>query len=290
MMKVFVDPPAHLSRAMRRVAGALRVYSPRDLVKIVNNRRDADLEVLHVIGLEAIERAKQTTPFAVVQYCVHSTDADYAQWRPLWDAAKLTWSYYKLDAHPFYHAPLGVDQEVFSPSRVTRTSVMTSGYVSGPGAEAIEEMATAARLVGLPVTHLGPVPVHSHDQSKKMDVGGGWRSVNGINDEQLAQEYSRCLWVSGLRHVEGFELPVIEGLLCGARPIVFDRDDMHQWYKEHAVFVPECSGETLVKTLVSVLSQEPAPVLPSERDEVARKFDWRTIAEGFWSRLIKEAA
>ena len=286
MLNVFLAPTGLYSRAMLRVASALAQHAPSS-VRIVEHRGYADLVVSHVIAPEDVP----SEPEVVIQYCLRTTGRDYDWWLRRWQSTRMVWSYFDLLAElgelpgvNFYHAPLGVDAaftQKYSEDEGPRDiPVMTSGYVSHPAGEAIEEMALAAAAVGLRVLHLGPPVVEGMPATPP-----GWSSVSGISDCDLAALYRQCEWVSGLRHAEGFELPVIEGLCCGARPIVFDRPDMTQWYEGHAAFVPECSGEELVDVLIEVLSHVPVPVSESERIEVARKFDWGVIARGFWERL-----
>lgn len=199
------------------------------------------------------------------------------------------WSHYDLsDKMPagsaFYHAPLGVDGEVFRGNGHDRDlGVMTSGTVAGPEAESIEEVADAAWACGLKVVHLGPRQVVGMNIRNEYT----WKSIDGVQDSKLAEYYGRCKWVSGLRQIEGFELPVIEGLACGARPIVFDRPDMRRWYDGLAVFVPVCHGNELVNRLVDIFLTDPEPVSDAERALVLERFRWSSIAKGFWSRLLE---
>jgi len=284
-MRVFLEPTGLFSHAMVRVARALAHYAP-DSVEIVKEPASADLIVSHVIGPGAVP----DRPEVVIQYCLRSAGLDYDRWLRRWQDARMVWSYLDLRDEVgdlggvnFYHAPLGVDP-VFAQNghaEVPRDiNVMTSGYVSAPGAEAIEEVALAAGSLGLRVLHLGPAAVEGMRVTPPR-----WSSVLGIPDSDLAALYRRTEWVSGLRQVEGFELPVLEGLACGARPIVFDRPDMLQWYEDHAAFVPESNGEELVEYLTELLRYHPQPVLEAERAEVLKRFSWEVIAKGFWERL-----
>lgn len=289
-MKVYVTPPANLSRAMTRVATALAFYAPPD-IDIVADRTQADLEVLHVIGIDGLDDAMtRAASCAIIQYCTKSTsEPNGDMWRASWERARLVWSYYDLSpfgggtTFNFYYAPLGVDPIFATPRRLSNArdiGVMTSGYVSSSHGEAIQEVATAATSLGKTVVHLGPRIVQGMDR-----IHDGWSSVHGIDDATLVSYYSRSQWVSGLRHIEGFELPALEGLLCGARPVLFDREEMRQWYDGHAVFIPECHGPALVDVLTEVFRSEPELVSGAERHAVSSRFDWATIARGFWSQL-----
>jgi glycosyltransferase involved in cell wall biosynthesis len=285
-VKAYVKAPEQLSRAMYRVANALERYALDD-VFIVQEPAEADLLVLHVIGREALELAsKLGRRYAVIQYCTGG-GADLAAWRPLWARAKLTWSYYDLAAHmpagaEFYRAPMGLDpifrQSILPWPPGRDVGVLTSGYVNGRGQESIEEPTRAAQALGLEAVHLGPRPDGVSDDLTM-------RCYYKLADTELRKLYHRCRWIAALRYVEGFEMPAAEGLACGARPIVFDRADMRDWYQDHAVFVPECSGEMLTARLKRIMSKPPRPVTPEERAVVLERFNWKTIIAGFWQRI-----
>jgi len=285
-MKAYVDAPRHLSRAMFRVSDALRRHAPSD-VEIVERPADADLQVLHVIGQDALDFTSAAPRTAVIQYCLYSADVE--SWHPLWEKTSLVWSYYDLHGRlpqgaNFYHAPLGVDPAFLTRPLVgtSRQYVMTSGYVAGSRAEAIEEVAHAADACGLATVHLGPMPV-----GLTKALPRSWYNVHEISDAALAALYDGARWVSGLRYIEGFELPVVEGLARGARPFVFDRQDMRQWYAGHAEFIPECEGNELVERLKRLFMHPQWPVSLGEIADVRHKFDWETIVGGFWSNILQ---
>src|SRR5678815_462012 len=256
-MKIYVDPPPTMSNAMFRVARALKETAPAG-VRIVNDVSQADLLIMHVIGLDAIdyERNKMC---AVVQYCLCPASGVMHWWHPLWERAKAVWSYYDLTPYlpagaRFYHAPMGVNGAFTKPIPFgpRDLAVLTSGYVNGPGAEAIEEVTVACQELGLKSIHLGPRPTN-------MSPDVQMQTVYNISDVTLASLYRRCQYVSGLRFVEGFELPALEGLVCGARPIMFRRPDA-RWFNNHACFVTEQHGRPLIDELKEVLSRSPYPV------------------------------
>jgi hypothetical protein len=277
--------------AMHRTAAALRNYAPAG-VKVVPSLGDApDLQVLHSIGPH-VEANLQAPEYAVIQYCFRSAryDEHRDHFRDVWSRARAVWSYYDLrDEMPkgatFYHAPLGVDGRTFrgNGSDPRYVGVVSSGYVNGDRAEAIEEVAEAALRSGLSVFHLGPPSI----ENMAPRAEPSWRAGRDLSDEDLAGVYAHARWVSGLRHVEGFELPVLEGLACGARPVVFDRPDMRQWYDGIATFVPECAGERLVDELERVFRCDPVPMTQEERRDILQRFDWEAAALGFWRAILK---
>ena len=297
-MRVYVRPePSSLSAAMHRTAGALERHIPRGFA-LTRKPEHAELQVLYVIGHDTVGAHLRSPQYAMMQCCGladHDKETgnniitgEPSRWAEQWKNARLVWSYLDFrkampEGAKFLYSPLGVDPEFaqYRPNGDHRDiDIMTSGYVSGACAEAIDEVALAAARLDMRVMHLGPHNVQGMPYRPPK-----WHSVRGIGDHELADLYGHSRYVSGLRHVEGFELPVLEGLACGARPIVFDRPDMREWFDEHAVFVPECSGEELIERLAEVLAQEPDPVTEEERQYVLQKFDWEVIATRFWNML-----
>ena len=320
MIRVFVDPIPKLGIAMARTAHALKMTAPEG-VTIVDSPLNADLQVLHAVAPDVL-RHLQAPKYAVMMHCLDymadpqgngdnipiERGQDREPWRAVWSDAQMVWSYYPLhereftwgglaalkadgtvdmsnplQAPAFYGAPLGADASVFTKSIQKREhGILTTGYVSGQYAEAIEEVAIACHRAGKTTMHLGPSSVGG--MTAKVP---GWQAVSGISEQQLAALYGSVQYVSGLRHGEGFELPIIEGLLCGARPICFDLPCYRLWFDKHAIFVPECHGEELIERLAIILKRPPRPVLPEERAVVARMFDWQAIGAGFWQVLLK---
>lgn len=276
--------PAHLSRGIHRVADALARHAP-DWAEVVDDPETADLWVLHVIGHGSMP-ATLPGDYAMVQYCLRTTeDARPEAWLPHWRGAKAVWSYYDLAGYcrerdaapdfPFYDAPLGVDGGVFRPSTPTRTTygIGTSGFI--PETEGVREAAEACRLAGLRHFHLGPGEGLATDA----------HHVLGVDDETVAMLWSQCAFVSALRRCEGFELPALEGLACGARAVAFDAPHYRRWFGEHAEYVPEGAAVDVTEALLGLLTRPVRVVTDVERRAVLARFDWSALANGFWERL-----
>ena len=292
-MKAYIMPIPVESHGLRRVRGALIRYAPDD-VDIVDDQNEADLTVLHVIGRQDRNRRRAEwckrsgQKYAVIQYCLRSTLRPATDgWLPLWENAALVWSYYDLGAcckedgvstdFPFYHAPLGADAEIFYPRNQGHEYIIATHGLSWV-TESNREAYYAAERIGRKVFHLGAEFNRSHIICRAE-----------IDDDTLAELYSKCEFVAGLRRTEGFELPVIEGLLCGARPICFDQRHYRQWFEPWAVFIPEGSREEVIDSLEAAFRNGANPVIETEREEARRFFDWETIVGGFWERVLSGA-
>jgi D-inositol-3-phosphate glycosyltransferase len=297
-MKVFVKSPEGLSRAMTRVSEALVEYAPTPIpneaesVYVVDNIHEADLVVLHVVGEEGITEAAKLKAagkkYAVIQYCLRTTQKpNTSDWLETWRNAECVWSYYDLlelcgedcnvGGFNFYYAPLGVDTESFRhwPSVPKKFTILTSGYVVE--SECVKEASEAVKAIGGKMYHLGPKLINEPHVT----------SALGIDDDTLAQMYSRSKYVAGLRRGEGFELPAAEGLLCGARPICFDRPHYRKWFGEFAEFIPEGSSEEVTEALKWAFRRDYNPVTEHEINKAKALFNWPSIIGGFWQRVLK---
>jgi len=110
---------------------------------------------------------------------------------------------------------------------------------------------------------------------------------NNLDTNKMNDSYNQSLWVSGLRRIEGFEKPVIEGLLCGARPICFDTPLYRYWYGDLARYVKEGTEQETCADLIRVMKEEYAPVTQEEMEKAIKKFAWYYVARNFWQRIDK---
>lgn len=293
-MRVYCETPPDLSKAMSRVTAALKNHAPRRGVEFVEKEEDAELVVLHVIGYpetreHVVKLRARGQEYAVIQYCLRSTqEPDTNIWNGIWQQSKLVWSYYDLPklcvedgwtsgSFPFYLSPLGVDpvfQDAGSNFRVKTFTMMSTGYIAD--AEGVGEVAEAVKRVGGRHFHLGPK--HVAPNADKWGLQ--------ISDFLLADVYSRCCWVAGLRRCEGFEMPAAEGLVCGARPIMFDAPHYRQWFDGFAEFIPEGDFESVVQSIVNIFERG-FQILPDAlRNAAADRFNWKKIIPGFWEGVL----
>lgn len=297
-MKIYIEPPQVRSRSIGRIAKELKLYAPSG-VDFVTTRDDADLVILHIIGrfhqnsqiaARCLERGQR---YVVNQYCLRSTrHRSTHAWRELWNNAAMVWSYYNLNAWiredggeglvpRFYHSPLGADARAFcapAPVRCApRFVVGTVGY--DWSTESVTDVSHACARADREMFHLGDDP----------HLGSHITSRTNISDKELAGWYAQCQYVSGLRRVEGFELPCAEGLLCGARPLMFDTPHYRQWFQEFAVLIPETTRELVVERLLHIFKEPLDEYVPVSRDEyefAKRRFDWATIVDEYWKRCL----
>lgn len=286
-MNVYIDSDGNNSWSYRRVVVALRQYKPSNVT--FTDEKQADFIIYIINGRQEHfhrKTGRDRKPYAIIQFSVRSTQKPSTEgWLPLWNGARLVWSYLDLETlcyedrvspeFNFYHAPLGVDSAVFTHLNASKTYLIaTSGlsYLT----ESVREAILAARRSGKRVFHLGK------DLGQTSDVVCGV----GIDDKTLAVQYNHCEYVSGLRRCEGFELPAVEGLFCGARPIFFDRLHYKQWFSDLGVFIPETPREQVIHNLEAIFNYGVPKVTEKEREMAIKRFNWQTILDGFWNRIL----
>lgn len=295
-MRIYLEPTGIFSRAMVRIANALRHTLPAG-VSLCSDIKKADTVVMYVIGADSIRAGqrllKEGRRYVAVQCCLKTAgDVPIESWLQFWRNSALVWSYYDLtkyyigsgDTFNFLHEPLGLDAaflQPYNPLEYRSLTAITTGYVSGPGAEAIEEVWSALSILKRMGLHIGPKKVEGMRCYPPL-----WRAVEGISDYNLAVHYSHARYVAALRHIEGLELPAAEGLMQGARPILFDQPDLRDLYGDSAIYIPESSGPTLVADLVKIFECDPHPVTHAEREVLREHFNWDDITTCFWNLLL----
>lgn len=271
------------SYCLKRIIGAMRAHLPNRVTEVYNED-EADLIILHVTGRKdhmerkAAQLLKQGKEYAICQYVLQSSrNPHLLDWLPLWRKAKVVWSYYDLQiggVANFYHAPLAADPSLFYRQQIGKKYLIgTMGNYYRD--ECINEVFTSAERYGK-VVHIG-------EHFEKLYYV---EYQNEITDTMLMELYNQCVWFSTLRRKDGFEMPAVESLLCGVRPIMFDAPRFRQWFDELAMFIPEGTQEQVIKSLSDIFSRDTYPVTDEQIEETKKRFNWQRIMSGFWERCL----
>lgn len=282
-------PMPDLGPSIRRRRKMLALLKP-NAVELVDDPKSADVQVHSVCDTKQLPGILCPRYF-IYQHNSPATAGDLTVMRQALEGAVTTFSWADLPrdipgTYPFCRLPQGSDPAVFRPTpQPTRWLIATTGFVSTYMSkrtlrlegEPIVEVHAVAGEVGGVALQIGPV------------LDGITEATGyGEDDDAIARHYSGCAYVSGLRWQGGFECPNLEGLLCGCRPITFNLPDERFWWGDHAHFV-EHNAETLHEQLRDILQDDPEPVSYAERDYLARKFGWKTVAGEFWAQVLSRA-
>jgi len=281
-MKVFAEVlPTTLGRAMYRINLNLRRFAPPD-VEFVSNPSIADIQILDSIGKGSLKYL-YCPRYILLQYCLLSADDPSPDlWLPVFRDAVFVASYLNLPVilqhndFNFLRIPLGADPSIFINYKQTRRfPILTTGYVADM--ETIDKIYLAVQKLNSTIVHVGG----------DLHLGKHLHRVENISDKDLVHLYNSVHYVSGLRKVEGFELPILEGLLCGARGICYAKEHYQYWFGNLVEYVEEDSP-TLVDDLYKILSSHPRPITDEEISRVKSIFNWETIFTTFWNK-VKES-
>ncbi len=117
------------------------------------------------------------------------------------------------------------------------------------------------------------------DQIDRLGLAGAITHVGGLARAELAEVYRRATVVLMPSEAEGFGLPVIEALACGAAVVASDIPAMREAGGPAAVYAPVGDVEAW-SDLVAKLLADPAAAPPRcDRLAWAARFSWATHAE-----------
>jgi len=272
-MKVYCEIDGLSTHALRRIRGQIHKTAPRS-ISFVNEIGDADIAIRQVFDSESASVWVKQIPTVIVQLCYLTAGSETFEWESVWGQSLMVSSYYDLPVHsaPFVRHPLGIDPVFRRMGRTDRHfDAVVTGYVDGDNAEEIKSVYNAFHG---DIMHVGP----------NMRLGRRYHNVNNVSDLDMAILYNNAKFTIGLRHVEGFELPIIEGAACGAVPITFDLECYRHWFDDFAIFIdPKGNIENQLRSIADTpykeVSKGFAPNLEKFKVENAWKPFWDKFAE-----------
>ena len=300
----------------RRLCSAIRTFAPSDVCWVDSNARAADIEIRHVdCAREALMavNASRSRPVVLFQHSLAFADASRQTFEKAWMRASLTVSFQELsrDARragfAFHSMPWGADLHRFVPPQqpASREYVLMLG--DQPDAESLGEVLFAAAHAGLRVHHVGdpgnqlcapcvgrttasaPLLCKPLEQLGNRTPCAFHVNLGRISDAALVREMQGARYVPVLRKFEGFEMGGIEGLFCGARPIVYRLPIYERWYGRHALYISSgLSSQALFFELVDSFRQPLNPVTADELVTLHQAFAWQNLVPAMFARVRRE--
>ncbi|MDF2082845.1 glycosyltransferase [Bacillus pseudomycoides] len=287
-MKIYFKTYPYWGRSIHRVEKYIKQYAPAD-VYWIDDWKQADLIIEQLVGPDDVltEKLKSGIPYSLLLHSSLGGSGNEFYYNLLKNA-EWVYSWVPLKEIGFdgnlILGPFGVDVNTFKsmPGLHKRYNVLTTGYVAN--SEGIDSMVEANKRYNGSLVHVGGSM--NNDFGKPVESLPGVIRYENISEEELRTLYNMSKYVSGLRRFEGFELPVIEGLMCGSRPICFDTPNYRRWFNDFAVFIPELDDTyQLAEKLLEVFKSNYRPVTLEEQIRVKDFFNWERIAKLFWMNL-----
>jgi glycosyltransferase involved in cell wall biosynthesis len=121
-------------------------------------------------------------------------------------------------------------------------------------------------------------------QITRLRIGERLVKLTGLGRPQLAELYRNAAAVLVPSEAEGFGLPVIEALACGAIVIASDIPVLREVGGNAVIYSPVAAIDRWTSTINSVLNQPHLAPSRNSRLQQAAKYSWREHA-----RIISEA-
>lgn len=238
-----------------------------DWIEFTKNENLADAQIILAIGANGMAELVEKMPTVILQLCYKTAHGGSVEfWDELWSKCLMVASYFNLDAPNFVRFPMGYDPEMFyrDDKAKKRYDAIVFGEVDGP--EEIKSVVDTFDVV-------------AHISGTDMGFGAGYVNYNNIPDDRLRGIYQQSKYCIGLRHTEGFEMPIVEGAACGCIPITFDLECYWHWFGDFAVLLDPSEDIKDQLRLVKGTDIYPAPT-----DRVA-KFEQQIAWKPFWDKL-----
>ena len=135
----------------------------------------------------------------------------------------------------------------------------------------------------------GPWTPEQCEQIDRLGVAADVVQVRGLERRTIAALYRRAAMLLQPSEAEGFGLPVIEALACGATVVASDLPILREVGGDAAVYCPVADVPRWAEAVVRLLDDPAAAPEPSCRLAQARRFSWASHARtvlGAYQRLL----
>ena len=114
-------------------------------------------------------------------------------------------------------------------------------------------------------------------------------NLGRVSTKAYVEMIQGARYVAALRKFEGFEMPAVEALLCGVRPLVY-RIQSYRWYGNHAVYIPSGldSDQVTEEIYSKAFSKLPEPINQKELEALRQTFAWQTLVPTLFARAVEQ--
>lgn len=265
-------------KAFYRISEAIHKYSP-DWVTWVNSAEQADVEIVHEVGSGEIKPIEDSISAGKKTIIVQHTyfTSGYNKWDELWERANLTISFHNLPDYTkkkfnFLASPWGYEPSVFYDKHfVKENAIFATGHVAET--EHLYDVFLACNETNTIMYHTG----------EDFKWGGKYVHLPYMENDKFNNLLNRVKYVSCLRDIEGFEMAGVEGLACGATPIVLDLST-YRWYDGYSISIDPYSN--IKDQLVNYLKIN--YILVNYQEKFEKTFQWYYIINNIFNK-IKES-
>jgi glycosyltransferase involved in cell wall biosynthesis len=148
-----------------------------------------------------------------------------------------------------------------------------------------------ARIPGIRLVQVGgPWPAPLAERVEALGIGPSVTQLRGLTREQLAELYRRASAVLVTSEAEGFGLPVIEAMACGAVVVASDIPTLREAGGGGAIYCAVADVPGWVETVSGVLDSPEAAPAREVRAAQAARFTWAEHARIIGETYLRLAA
>jgi len=267
-----------------------KMYSPSNITYVTDN--SYDIVFSWVCGHPSYlpDEFEQVLSNKIRAYYVESLNTDYLEWiRPTdilftYDIKLKELLHDTYNIHLMFH---GFDDTHFTISNRSKRiyTIATTGWNNYDRVSQINHCVASNGGYHLALGMTIPVIKEQCDNNINLNYIKLCYYHPSTDTSKLAQVLNKCWYVSGITEVRGIERLICEGLACGAKPIVFDRDMLRYWFYDCVEYVSEdkCLFE---KQLTTLLQQKPK-ISKKHINFIKHNYSFKVIVPSVYSIIKK---
>lgn len=197
--------------------------------------------------------------------------------------------YQLVDCDRLIHAPYGISPEFSIESNEVLPEAIQSPFILHVGSciprkridvllDVFAELSQAHPELQL-VKVSGEWTDEQNQQLDRLNIRAKVIHLWNLPTSMIAALYRRAEVVLLTSEAEGFGLPLIESLACGAIAVVSDLPVFREVAKDAAIYCPVGNISAWVKAIVTVLNNPNQAPAQSRRLEIASQYSWQKHAE-----------
>ena len=173
--------------------------------------------------------------------------------------------------------------------------ILYAGTIDHPGKNAIavvkafEELKRSGRyngqcvLAGMPGSGFEFVKEYIEKSEYKDQI-----VITGfVSDEELVALYSKCATFVFVSLYEGFGIPPLEALSCGAKVVVSSTSSLPEVVGDIGITVDPANQKAITEAVFESLSKEAGIEYQQEVKEHLKNYDWKNLSKKFEEVLMK---
>jgi hypothetical protein len=274
-VKIFEFTRPEWGLAFKRISNAIHDYAPNDIEW--SSFEDADLQIVHVVGAGELEQLSKPKPTVIIQHCYLTASSHEIDYPSYWEKALLTVSFHNLPKYTnksfrYLGLPWGADDGIFTLTNKQRIfKVLVTGEVAET--EAIDKLYEACKELNVTMLHTG----HNFGWDRKW-----YLNLPFLHDYAFVDLLNQTEYVLAFRLIEGFEILGVEGLFCGARPII-PNIDTYDWYRKWAITAD--TNQDLTSQFINILKDTPPLLTNQEYLEITSQLSWDHIISTLFTTI-----